>query len=38
MHDPGKPIEDDPTIETGIRHMYPDKFKNLLDEFYLGQQ
>jgi len=34
---PGKSIEDDLTIETETRHMYSDRFKNLIDEFYLGQ-
>ena len=34
---PGKTIEDELTIETEIRHMYSDRFKNLVDEFYLGQ-
>ena len=34
---PGTPIEDELTIETKIRHRYSDKFKNLVDEFYLGQ-
>ena len=34
---PGKCNEDDLTIETGTRHMYSDKYKNLIDEFYLGE-
>lgn len=33
---PGESIEDELTIETGIRHAYSDKFKSLVDEFYLG--
>jgi len=33
---PGETVEDDLTIETEIRHRYSDKFKNLIDEFYLG--
>jgi len=32
---PGKCHEDDITIETGKRHMYSDKYKNLTDGFYL---
>ena len=32
---PGIYKEDDLTIETEIRHTYTDKFKNLVDEFYL---
>jgi tRNA1Val (adenine37-N6)-methyltransferase len=34
---PGKAIEDALTIETEIRHTYSDKFKKLVDEFYLSQ-
>ena len=34
---PGKPIEDELTIETEVRHMYSDKFKNLVKEFYLSK-
>jgi tRNA1Val (adenine37-N6)-methyltransferase len=34
---PGKAIEDDLTIETEMRHMYSDKFKKLVNEFYLSQ-
>ena len=34
---PGKSLEDDLTIETGIRYMYSDQFNDLVDEFYLGQ-
>ncbi len=33
---PGKAIEDVLIIETETRHKYSDKFKNLVDEFYLG--
>jgi tRNA1(Val) A37 N6-methylase TrmN6 len=33
---PDKLIEDELTIETEIRHMYTNKFKNLVHEFYLG--
>ncbi len=36
-YSPGKAIEDDLTIETETRHMYSDKFKKLVDEFYLSQ-
>ena len=32
-----KRIEDELAIETGLRHIYSDKFKNLIDEFYLGE-
>ena len=32
---PGKWHEDHLTIETGTRHMYTDKYKNLVSEFYL---
>ncbi|MFO7669732.1 MAG: methyltransferase [Bacteroidales bacterium] len=32
---PGKNQEDDLTIETGGRHIYSDRYKNLTDEFYL---
>jgi len=32
---PGKCHEDDITIETGERHRYSDKYKNLTDGFYL---
>ena len=32
---PGKCHEDDITIETGKRHRYSDKYKNLTDGFYL---
>ena len=32
---PGKCHEDDLTIETGKRHRYSDKYKNLTDGFYL---
>ncbi len=35
-NNPGKPKEDDLTIETEKRHLYSDKFKSLIDEFYLG--
>ena len=35
-YNPGKAIEDELTIETEIRHMYSDSFKNLVDEFYLN--
>ncbi len=34
---PGKCKEDHLTIETGTRHVYTDKYKNLVDEFYLGE-
>ena len=34
---PGKCIEDDLCIEMGKRHQYSDQFKNLVDEFYLGE-
>lgn len=34
---PGKRNEDDLTIETEVRHTYSDRFKNLTDEFYLGE-
>ena len=34
---PGKPIEEELTIETENRHKYSDKFQNLVDDFYLGQ-
>jgi tRNA1Val (adenine37-N6)-methyltransferase len=34
---PGKAIEDDLTIETETRHTYSDKFKNLVNEFYLSK-
>jgi len=33
---PGKAIEDVLTIETKMRHTYSDKFKNLVNEFYLS--
>ena len=33
---PGKAIEDELTIETETRHRYSDKFKNLVNEFYLS--
>jgi tRNA1Val (adenine37-N6)-methyltransferase len=32
----GKPIKDELTIETEMRHVYSDKFKTLVDEFYLS--
>jgi len=32
---PGKCKEDDLIIETGTRHVYTDKYKNLVDAFYL---
>jgi tRNA1Val (adenine37-N6)-methyltransferase len=35
-YSPGKIIEDELTIETETRHMYSDKFKNLVNEFYLS--
>jgi tRNA1Val (adenine37-N6)-methyltransferase len=34
---PGRAIEDELTIETETRHRYSDKFKNLVNEFYLSQ-
>lgn len=34
---PGRTIEDVLTIETEMRHTYSDKFKTLVDEFYLEQ-
>jgi tRNA1Val (adenine37-N6)-methyltransferase len=34
---PGKCKEEKLTIETGTRHLYTDKYKNLVDEFYLGE-
>lgn len=34
-HLQGEPIEDDLTIETELRHVYSDKFRNLVEEFYL---
>ncbi|RLD66126.1 MAG: tRNA (adenosine(37)-N6)-methyltransferase TrmM [Bacteroidetes bacterium] len=36
-YNPDKAIEDDLTIETEMRHVYSEKFKSLVDEFYLGQ-
>ena len=33
---PGKCQEDDLTIETGKRHRYSDKYKDLTDDFYMG--
>jgi tRNA1Val (adenine37-N6)-methyltransferase len=34
---PGKCNEENLTIETGTRHVYTDKYKNIVDEFYLGE-
>jgi len=34
---PGKCDEDDLTIETETRHKYTDKYKNIINEFYLGE-
>ena len=34
---PGKSIENELTIETELRHVYSDKFKNLINEFYLAE-
>jgi tRNA1Val (adenine37-N6)-methyltransferase len=36
-YSPGKLIEEELTIETETRHQYSDRFKNLVDEFYLSQ-
>ncbi len=33
---PGKCIEDELIIESGGRHLYSDKYKELTDDFYLG--
>jgi tRNA1Val (adenine37-N6)-methyltransferase len=34
---PGKCIEENLTIETETRHMYTEKYKSLVDAFYLGE-